>query len=113
MISKKLAGAVLGTEVTTIAIVGNQTKYNDHYVINTSELALRVKEFLYEQGLDQVSSSVVKGVSTGNKMIHCEITKFYGFTAVIDERFYADSEQEAIFKAGDFMLEAPDATRQL
>ncbi len=104
MISKELVGAVLNTEVTQVSIDGNKIRYNEHYVINTSEFGDKCKEWIFDQGYDNVNSGYNAGVRSGRKMITCNIKKFSGFMKKNDLDFDADTEPEAIFKAAEWVL---------
>ena len=103
--NKKLLSEVLGEEVTFI--YEELDEYNMlHYIINNCkcrtniyELAHKVKEWALSLNFKLYSVLVKDGSKTNLHKVFKNINK-----SIIDKTFRADTEPEAIFKAGEWVL---------
>ncbi len=106
--NEELASVILNTEVTQMSIEDNRIKYNKHYVINLCEFAELTKEWMYDQGLTNVSSGCAQGVSSGRKIQLCNIKKYVGWKKTIDIDFEDETEIDAIFKAAKWVMKTKE-----
>ena len=101
---KKLFSIVLDKEIEKIEITGmnmryREPRYNDIHILNIYELMYKCKEWLINKCHQCVWSG--NGFNKLNEY-ECSVASFYGGDASV---FRANTEQEAIFKACDWMLD--------
>ena len=104
MISKELLSEVLGNyDFNDYTIINNKLRYHrGHYGINIHELAHKCKEWAFSKGYTLESASIPKGNFTSSYCVIMENTasrNCYSNFAV-----HGDTEQEAIFKACEWIL---------